>query len=85
MHCVRAQSSEACSKTLLLCYWQCNNGRVCVQVPIMLRSSYCSLHGHSNKGLTDLGECPYDQVGLSDPSCYPPKLKLELKIVVIRK
>lgn len=51
----------------------------------MLRSSYCSLHGHSNKGLTDLGECPYDQVGLSDPSCYPPKLKLELKIVVIRK
>ena len=35
-----------------------------VQVPIMLRSSYCSLFDHSDKELTDLGECPYDQVGL---------------------
>ncbi|KAK9814090.1 hypothetical protein WJX72_000515 [[Myrmecia] bisecta] len=33
------------------------------EVPIMLRSSYCSLHEHTNKELTDLGECPYDQGG----------------------
>ena len=31
----------------------------------MLRSSYCSLFDHSDKELTDLGECPYDQVRLS--------------------
>ena len=28
----------------------------------MLRSSYCSLSDHTDKELTDLGECPYDQV-----------------------
>lgn len=32
------------------------------EVPIMLRSSYCSLFEHTDKELTDLGECPYDQV-----------------------
>lgn len=32
------------------------------QVPIMLRSTYCCLNEHNDKGLTDLGECPYDQV-----------------------
>jgi DNA-directed RNA polymerase II subunit RPB2 len=32
------------------------------EVPIMLRSSYCSLFDHTDKELTDLGECPYDQV-----------------------
>ena len=31
------------------------------QVPIMLRSTYCCLNEHSDKELTDLGECPYDQ------------------------
>ena len=31
------------------------------EVPIMLRSSYCSLHERSNRELTTLGECPYDQ------------------------
>lgn len=38
---------------------------VCVyaQVPIMLRSSYCSLHGESGQSLQELGECPYDQAG----------------------
>ena len=33
-----------------------------VQVPIMLRSSYCSLDNMSEKEITDVGECPYDQV-----------------------
>ena len=34
------------------------------KVPIMLRSSYCMLpQGSSDKDLTDLGECPYDQGG----------------------
>jgi len=33
-----------------------------VQVPIMLRSTYCCLNEHTDKELTDLGECPYDQV-----------------------
>ena len=32
------------------------------QIPIMLRSSFCSLYEHTDKELTDLGECPYDQV-----------------------
>ena len=27
----------------------------------MLRSTYCCLNEHSDKELTDLGECPYDQ------------------------
>lgn len=33
-----------------------------VQVPIMLRSDYCSLHDQDDMQLSDLGECPYDQV-----------------------
>jgi len=33
------------------------------QVPIMLRSSYCTLYQNSEKDLTELGECPYDQGG----------------------
>ena len=33
-----------------------------LQVPIMLRSNYCSLAERSDKELADLGECPYDQV-----------------------
>ncbi|KAG2318468.1 hypothetical protein Bca52824_011681 [Brassica carinata] len=33
------------------------------KVPIMLRSSYCTLHQNSEKDLTELGECPYDQGG----------------------
>lgn len=32
------------------------------QVPIMLRSSFCSLFDHTDKELTELGEDPYDQV-----------------------
>lgn len=34
------------------------------KVPIMLQSTFCSLHGQTDKELTELGECPYDQVGL---------------------
>ncbi|KAJ7556827.1 hypothetical protein O6H91_05G100400 [Diphasiastrum complanatum] len=33
------------------------------KVPIMLRSSYCTLYENSDKDLTELGECPYDQGG----------------------
>ncbi|KAK9052552.1 hypothetical protein SSX86_029182 [Deinandra increscens subsp. villosa] len=33
------------------------------KVPIMLRSSYCSLYQTSEKDLTELGECPFDQGG----------------------
>jgi len=32
------------------------------QVPIMLRSNYCSLNDRSDKDLTEVGECPFDQV-----------------------
>jgi DNA-directed RNA polymerase II subunit RPB2 len=40
-----------------------------LQVPIMLRSSFCSLHECSDKELTELGECPYDQVGSFTGAC----------------
>eukprot|EP00250_Pteridium_aquilinum_P022160 c25312_g1_i2 orf=642-4202(+) len=33
------------------------------KVPIMLRSSYCTLFSNNDKDLTELGECPYDQGG----------------------
>ncbi|KAH6785548.1 hypothetical protein C2S51_038003 [Perilla frutescens var. frutescens] len=33
------------------------------KVPIMLRSSYCSLFHLSEKDLMEMGECPYDQGG----------------------
>jgi len=33
------------------------------KVPIMLRSSYCSLHDHTDHELARLGECPFDQGG----------------------
>ncbi|XP_042502979.1 DNA-directed RNA polymerase II subunit RPB2-like isoform X2 [Macadamia integrifolia] len=33
------------------------------KVPLMLRSSYCTLYQCSEKDLTELGECPYDQGG----------------------
>ncbi|CAL0300888.1 unnamed protein product [Lupinus luteus] len=33
------------------------------KVPIMLRSSYCTLYQNSEKDLTELGECPLDQGG----------------------
>lgn len=32
-------------------------------MPIMLRSRYCTLYENSDKDLTELGECPYDQGG----------------------
>lgn len=34
----------------------------CTQVPIMLRSLFCSLNEHTDKELTELGEDPYDSV-----------------------
>ena len=34
-----------------------------VQVPIMLRSTYCILHELGDKELFDLNECPYDSGG----------------------
>ena len=34
-----------------------------MQVPIMLRSEYCCLYGNSDRELSELGECPYDQGG----------------------
>ncbi|WJX25720.1 DNA-directed RNA polymerase II subunit 2 [Trifolium repens] len=33
------------------------------KVPIMLRSSYCTLYQKNEQDLTELGECPYDQGG----------------------
>ena len=33
-----------------------------LQVPVMLRSNFCSLNDHSDKELTEVGEDPYDQV-----------------------
>ncbi len=33
------------------------------RVPLMLKSTYCVLNQQLDKGLTDLGECPYDQGG----------------------
>ncbi|KDD76893.1 domain 6 of RNA polymerase Rpb2 [Helicosporidium sp. ATCC 50920] len=33
------------------------------EVPTMLRSDYCNLHNTTDRDLTDLGECPYDQGG----------------------
>ena len=36
-----------------------------MQVPIMLRSTYCCLNDRSDKELTEYGECPYDQVSLT--------------------
>ena len=44
-----------------VCDWQ-HAVRQCLQVPIMLRSDYCSLHDQDDMQLQDLGECPYDQV-----------------------
>lgn len=40
------------------------------QVPIMLRSTYCCLNDHTDKELTDLGECPYDQARLKISTKY---------------
>ena len=42
-----------------------------VQVPIMLRSSYCSLAEHSEKELQELGECPYDQARAPGLAAFP--------------
>ncbi len=39
-----------------------SEGQLRMQVPIMLRSDYCSLHDQDDMQLQDLGECPYDQV-----------------------
>lgn len=41
------------------------------EVPIMLRSSYCSLFEKTDKDLTGLGECPYDQARAPGTHCCP--------------
>lgn len=41
-----------------------------MQVPIMLRSDYCSLHDQDDMQLQDLGECPYDQVCRMTPKLH---------------
>jgi DNA-directed RNA polymerase II subunit RPB2 len=41
----------------------CSSLSILLQVPIMLRSSYCTLYQQSEKDLTELGECPLDQGG----------------------
>ncbi len=41
-----------------------------MQVPIMLRSDYCSLHDQDDMQLQDLGECPYDQVCRTTPMLH---------------
>ena len=41
----------------------CLMGLSTSQVPIMLRSSYCSLFQKPEKDLNELGECPFDQGG----------------------
>ncbi len=33
------------------------------QIPIMLQSRFCSLYGLRDNELSELGECPFDQVG----------------------
>lgn len=47
--------------------WRCWSNQN-AQVPIMLRSSFCILHGLEEKDLFDLNECPYDQV--RRPLCW---------------
>ena len=48
------------------------------EVPIMLRSSYCSLAERSNRELTTLGECPYDQA--STPMYISPRRHQTLRL-----
>ena len=38
----------------------------------MLRSTYCSLYDKNDKELTELGECPFDQVLPSPSTPVPP-------------
>lgn len=33
-----------------------------IQIPVMLKSTFCVLSGLSDKSLYALNECPYDQV-----------------------
>ena len=58
------------------------------EVPIMLRSSYCSLAERTNRELTTLGECPYDQA--SNPvlsaykSSWPCSFSLPCQVQTLR-
>lgn len=57
--------------------YECCSASLLVQVPIMLRSDYCSLHDQDDMQLSDLGECPYDQVcnsGISHMLGFTPVL-----------
>lgn len=49
--------------------------KLCTQIPIMVRSQFCTLHGLSERETYDLNECPYDQVNTSlDLCCMWPTL-----------
>ena len=52
------------------CHRDCET-LVLLQVPIMLRSDYCSLHDQDDVQLSDLGECPYDQVPCNSHLAQP--------------
>ena len=62
-------------KLCSVCDWQ-HAVWQCLQVPIMLRSDYCSLHDQDDMQLQDLGECPYDQVPMKCTSCVSCHLSL---------
>jgi len=51
------------AECLISWYPTVHSQRGCLQVPIMLKSTHCVLHAKTDKELTDLGECPYDQGG----------------------
>ena len=53
------------------------------QVPIMLRSDYCSLHTQLDN-LADLGECPYDQVSFAHQCLQKAPFVLRYLCVVLR-
>ncbi|KAL0305745.1 UNVERIFIED_CONTAM: DNA-directed RNA polymerase II subunit RPB2 [Sesamum radiatum] len=55
------------------------------KVPIMLRSSYCTLYQNSEKDLTELGECPYDQGGSSGQYIRAtlPYIRTEIPIIIV--
>lgn len=72
---VRSAEVSGCEHRLMACPVRATGHRVLLastsqlpasplvlQVPIMLRSTFCSLHDLTDKELTELGECPYDSV-----------------------
>jgi hypothetical protein len=58
-----AASSTRCSSSMGSTVVMLTAPRRAAQIPIMLRSKFCSLHGLGERQLMEMGECPYDQVG----------------------